>query len=292
MRFFRFDRSIPAPAFATIAVMDLPILNHPTAPSDTDLMRLYLQTEARWGEHLAEAETIDMGIAFTNPGLHSVYDANRMMDAALPPGMAPADALASVEAHFRLRRTRCAYWILNPSAPTQSTQPLVEQLLMTGHTTHAVDVMVVEHQTKLAPETDDLRIIPARAGFRQIQSLAEASATESGEPKLADAILSHLDDPHWDASIALRDGQAVAMAGVLAVGEVGRIDEVYVVAPLRRTGIGRTMMQRTLAACARAQFRHVMLAVLPDNFRALDLYAGMGFRRIGQIVTYRSPHRP
>jgi ribosomal protein S18 acetylase RimI-like enzyme len=91
-------------------------------------------------------------------------------------------------------------------------------------------------------------------------------------------------------NIALRDGRAVARAGVLAVGDVGRIEHVFVSEPFRRQGIGRTMMARALEVCARSLFKHVMLCVPPDERPAAELYSRFGFRRIGQIVPYRPPN--
>jgi ribosomal protein S18 acetylase RimI-like enzyme len=46
-------------------------------------------------------------------------------------------------------------------------------------------------------------------------------------------------------------------------------------------------MSRALEICARSMFRHVMLCVACDNAAARSLYAGFGFRPIGQMVTYR-----
>jgi ribosomal protein S18 acetylase RimI-like enzyme len=78
----------------------------------------------------------------------------------------------------------------------------------------------------------------------------------------------------------------VARAGVLAVGEVGRVEHVFVSEPYRRRGIGRTMMSRVLEICARSLFKHVMLSVRPHNHWAIDLYGQLGFRKIGQITPY------
>src|SRR5437868_1200597 len=83
-----------------------------------------------------------------------------------------------------------------------------------------------------------------------------------------DASLLHLDDPHYDALLALKDGAAVASIGVLAVGEIGRIDEVYVAEQHRRQGLGRVMMNRVLEICARSLFKHVLLSCGADNVAA------------------------
>ena len=97
----------------------------------------------------------------------------------------------------------------------------------------------------------------------------------------------HLDDPHWDALIALKDGTAVARAGVLAVGEVGLVEHVFVSPRFRRQGIGRTMMSRALEICARSLFKHILLGVAADNAPAVGLYRPLGFGRVGQSVSYR-----
>ena len=71
----------------------------------------------------------------------------------------------------------------------------------------------------LIPGTrDELRIIPARASFKHARMLHEESAQQWHEPQLAEAAMLHLDDPHYDALIAIKDGAAAAHAGVLAVG--------------------------------------------------------------------------
>ena len=64
--------------------------------------------------------------------------------------------------------------------------------------------------------------------------------------------------------------------------------ELYVAKDHRRQGIGRTMMGRALEICARSLFKHVMLSVPPDNEPAQALYAALGFRKIGEIVSYRA----
>ena len=96
----------------------------------------------------------------------------------------------------------------------------------------------------------------------------------------------HLDDPHYDALIAMKDGKAVARVGVLAVGDIGRIEPLFVSAPFRRQGVGRTMMSRALEICARSLFKHVFICVAPDNASAYALYTQLGFRKIGEFVQY------
>jgi ribosomal protein S18 acetylase RimI-like enzyme len=270
--------------------MPLPILNNATEPTPENLVRLFHRTELHWVRHLGEETQLDCGVAFTNAQLPAVWDANLVIDAALPPGMSPAQAFAEVDAHFRSAGTRCLQWLMNPSAPAAQVLPLVDHLRSRGWEPRPYDVMhLTAGAAPASPDAPGLTIIPARASFRHARSLADEAASCWGEPQLAEASMLHLDDPHWDVSIALFDGRAVARAGVLTVGDLGRIEHVFVSEPFRRRGIGRTMMGRALEVCARSLFKHVMLCVPPDERPAVAMYSRFGFRRIGQMIPFRQP---
>lgn len=267
--------------------MPLPILQAHNDRTPQDLVRLFHRTELHWMRHVGEETQLDAGVAFTNPQLSGVWDANGMIDAAVPPDASPADVVGEVRKHFEGAGVACRQWLMNPSAPEAQTRPLVEHLTSEGWRPHAYDVM---HRAG-APagrvaEVPGLTIIPARASFRHARELAEEAAAEAGRPQLADASMLHLDDPHWDVMIALRDGKAVARAGVLAVGDVGRIEHLFVGEAHRRQGIGATMLGRVMEVCARSLFKHVMLCVPPGARDAADLYGRFGFRSIGEMVAY------
>jgi GNAT superfamily N-acetyltransferase len=271
--------------------MPLPILQTSSAhASPQDLIRFFLQTQRDWTRHLSEETVLDVGTAFHNTNLGNVWDANCVLDAASPEGMSPVDAVAQVNDHYAAQSARCRRWTMNPSAPAERTAPLVEHLIGSGFRTFSADVMHMAGapSTKIA-EVGGLKIIPSRASFRHARELAEESSKQWNEPQLVDAMMLHLEDPHFDSLIALKDGQPIATAGVLAVGEIGRIDEVFVAERFRRLGIGRTMMSRMLEICARSLFKQVLLSVLSDNAPAKALYEQVGFRHVGAIVAYAAP---
>jgi ribosomal protein S18 acetylase RimI-like enzyme len=269
--------------------MPLPILHTTTDSSPETLVRLFHRTELHWVRHLGEETQLDAGTAFKNASLPAIWDANLVIDAALQEGTSPQDAFEEVEQHFAAAGTRCLQWFMNPSAPASKTAPLVEHLGSRGYRPSPYDIMCLSGRaTRPVVEAAGLTIIPARASFRHARELAEESAACWNAPGLAEASMLHLDDPHWDALLALREGKAVARAGVLAVGEIGRIESVFVGAAHRRRGIGRTMMGRAMEICARSLFKHVMLSVRPDNREAIALYEQLGFRKIGQMTAYRA----
>jgi len=271
--------------------MPLPILNVPQPPPTNDvLIRYFHQTERHWTEHISEAEEIDAGVAFANPALSRVRDANRMMMALLPEGFTPQRTLELVSAHYAERGARCLGWIMNPSADTARTTPLVEHLTSLGYRALREDILYLQRAHGAAPvHAGGLTIIPARASFKHSRALAEITVAprERDEARqLAEAAIAHLDDPHYDALLALKDGAAIAKVGVLAVGEIGRIEPLYVVEDFRRQGIGRTMMLRALEICARSLFKHVFLSCMPDNAPAQSLYRSLGFAKIAEITSY------
>jgi ribosomal protein S18 acetylase RimI-like enzyme len=270
--------------------MPLPILQTHQQPSRDDLVRLFHRTELHWSRHLGEEAALEAGTAIANPQLGRVWDANRVLDAAVPEGAAVAELVGEVEAHFSSQGSRCAQWTMNPSAAPDRTTPLTESLIAGGWREAAEDILYLAGRPQ-APirEAGGLTIVPARASFRHWRQLAEEWADGRGEPQLAEAAMLHLDDPHYDALLALQDGAAVGRIGVLAVGEVGRVDQVYVAEAHRRRGIGRTLMSRALEICARSLFRHVLLSLEPGNDPARSLYEQVGFRMVGHITSYRAP---
>jgi ribosomal protein S18 acetylase RimI-like enzyme len=270
--------------------MSLPILQSHHAPGRDDLIRYFHRTELQWCRQVCEDETqLDVGVALSNARLDQVWHANQLLDVALPPGLSPADAYAQVQAHYAAQNAQCWKWVFNPSAPPAQTQPMVDFLLEKSFEKAADDIMYLAGQPpQPVREVPGLTIIPSRASFRHARQLAEEGATEWKMPQLVEASMLHLEDPQSDSWMALKDGAAVAIVTVQAVGEIGCVAELFVSASFRGQGIGRTMMSRALEVCARALFKHVFVAVNPANTAAVQLYQSVGFQRIGEFVMYRA----
>lgn len=270
--------------------MPLPVIPPHRLTSDQDLLRLYQRTERLWTEHLGEAEQLDVGVAVTNPQLPKVRDANRVLEAALPPGVSAEEAVDAVQAHYAERRTSCFAWQMRVGVDSQAV--LESHLASLGYRRYAEDVMAyagtpttTRHETFLAT-LPGITVLPTRAAFGHARSLAAETDSPDAEPTLAEARMLHLDDPHCDSLLALQDGRAVGRISVFAVGDIGRIDQVYVARSARRRGLGRLLLNRAMEICARSLFRHVLLTVDPANGPAITLYQGAGFRKIGELVNW------
>jgi ribosomal protein S18 acetylase RimI-like enzyme len=276
----------------TIAAMPLPILQVRQETSPTDLVRLFHRCEAHWVEQLSDPVALEAGTAYANAEFSKVWSANHIRDAALHGEMTPQQAVAEVDAHFAGMGTRCAYWVINPSANDEQTRPLIEYLLAAGYRRQIDDILYLKKTPQRANlSATSLQIIPARASFKHARMLAEESVREKWEglQQLVEAHLRRLDDSHFDALLALDENRPVATIGVLAVGELGMIEDVYVSKDFRGRGIGRIMMGRALEICARSLFKHVFICAQPENQPAQRLYQSAGFEKIGELVSYRNP---
>lgn len=269
--------------------MPLPILNTRQEPSHSDLIRLFYKTETLWAEHVAETEQLDFATAYSNPSLNEVHEANLVRDVSLPEDRSPQQIFDEIEDYYAAKNTTCYYWSFNPAASEQVARPMLELLLSRGYQPIQSDIMALG---RVAPppaaNMADVKIIPARASFRHARQLFEEDAADK-TPQLAEANMMHLDDPHWDSLLAISDGVPLAHMGVFAVGEIGRIENVYVAKAHRGKGLATLMMGRVLEICARSLFKHVMLSVLPTNAAAISLYEKFSFRKIGGITNYLRP---
>ena len=271
------------------AAMPLPILNNRDS-SPADLVRLFHRTELHWCRQVSEEEAaLDCGVALTNPTLPLVHQANQLLDAFVPDGESAASVFATVNDHFAAAGTRCFKWTMNPSMAVDRTRSLEDHLLASGFRRETCDLMYLKHRpTGAVGEVGGLKIIPARASFRHAREINEAAVAHWNTPGLADAMMMHLDDPHTDALLALKDGKAAALLEVLSVGEIGCIEGLNVAEAFRGQGIGRTMMSRAIEICARSLFKHVFLTVDPANAPALSLYRRFGFERLAEFAFYRA----
>jgi ribosomal protein S18 acetylase RimI-like enzyme len=267
----------------------LPTISRNAAVTPDDLVRFYHRVELHWSRHLAEETTLDIGTALANPRLRAIDRANCIFDATLPEGMSPSQAIEIADAHFQEAASQCRMWIMNPSASRQ-VDPLLAHLVARGFQANRRDILYLAGHAAALDEIAGLTIIPARASFRHVRELAEEISPDT--PGAADAALMHLDDPHVDALLALRQGTALGFVTVLSTGEIGAITELFVSAAYRRHGIGRTLLARAMEIAARSLFKHVFVSASPDDVAATSLLHAAGFTTVGTFTEYRLPPSP
>jgi len=266
--------------------MDLPIITYSPPTTPADLLRHYHKVVYDLSLSHSESEPLDAGVAISNPKLSTSDAANRMYDAMQPPGATPDATVASVDRHFASLGGMCLGWVLNPSLPVPTE--LVTALESRGFVRRSRTVF---HWTpRSRSDVKDVittQILPARSAYRQARDLAEVYASASGIPAMVELTMAHLDEPRFDAFLAMREGVAVASIGVMAAGELGLIDDFFV-APVAcdDASLARTIMGRAIELCRRSTFSHVFLSAPRDDPKMQALANAFGFEGIGEYVEY------
>ena len=98
-----------------------------------------------------------------------------------------------------------------------------------------------------------------------------------------------LNPSHPDAQTAPLRDHLLATGGILAVGDLGLIADLYVTPSHRRQGLAKILLSRLLEIAARSLFKHVLLDVAPTNTSAQHLYNNAGFAKVATHTLYRAP---
>jgi hypothetical protein len=149
-------------------------------------------------------------------------------------GQSLADAFDEVEALYRSRGLQCYRWV---PAAGEPTEPI--ETFLTGRNFHPARelAMILTSEVQI-PIRDDIRIAPARAmrkALREIK-LSDTRYEVSKRPMLADAKNERLDDPQYDMFVATVNGTPAATGTLFQVGDIGSIQDVFVIERFRRLG--------------------------------------------------------
>lgn len=259
------------------------------ATTSVDPQRLLSLAEQAFADCCAagrETGQVDLGLAICTPQYPRVHDVNRLFFARVPPGYDARALLDSARRHFVQRGSSLLRLMLARLAPESEKRPLVDVLRALGWRELRFDVMRMERAAALRDRA--CRIVSARAVPRQYEAFARAAA-EQIEPQLADVSIDRLDDPQYEALVVIDQGHVVARAAVITSGEVGLIEQVHVLSQHRGRGLGRAVVEAAIELCVRAQLKHVMLTVAPDNTVAIGLYASLGFAKLGEETVFAAP---
>jgi GNAT superfamily N-acetyltransferase len=189
--------------------------------------------------------------------------------------------------HLESRIARCedlfrsegiaATFKLFPGAEPGSLDAELEQR---GYARQAsTSMMILEHLTRSGPELPkgmewSLSEVLTEPWF---QVYAADHAAQGRDLEAARAIMEHIVPGHRFCLLKGEDGPVACAMVVLEDGWAGVFD-VVVRKDLRGKGLGRLIMERTLAEAAAAGARRSYLQVMDENRPAVSLYQSMGFR--------------
>jgi hypothetical protein len=253
--------------------------------SDAEYLRLSLRAHLHWLRHLGDEADLEIAVGFANRSLPHISDANTCADLRLPAGVTASAALEQVEAYYRRQGAQCLCCIAQPVLGALAAAALGKELQGRGYLPVAWPVWVLEQATALWPlELDGFAIIPARASYRHAMALLQA-ATSVPPAEVEAAAWLHFDDPHYDALVAIHDhGEAAAMVGMLAIGDVGMLREFHVAAAHAQGPLRQIMLNRALEIATRSLFRHVLAG---GEASLTPLLQQSGFRRVGELQGFR-----
>ncbi len=271
--------------------MELPIAPESYQPSAEALIRAAKRGALVLGRTIAEEATLDVGTVLFNAERAGVAAANFTGEVTVPANTTAREAIEQIMAHYRERGLSCQaldaadrYWpdAVPPILSGLGYFPSNRMVCMLGH-------YQAPPQERVCP---GLQIIPARASYGELRGFfvemaATADRAEAPQAEAAaQARVDQLDEPRLEVFLGRLDGKAVGVSGVLTLGNIGVLYDLFTLPPCRGRGVGAAMMAHTLDHCRRAQFEQV-IASFPQNCPHLPFYEQLGFKVIGTFIRFR-----
>ncbi len=225
---------------------------------------------------LAETHTLEYGIAFFHPHWGDLPDAAQFREVVTSDPLALSAAYEEAEGFFFEQGMICRRWTPALDEPVGA---LAEFLEARGYRRRDVVVMALVDWPPRRAATD-LRILPARPMREAYRAtFAAEAATETLAQTQADAAIERLDSASLDVFVALDGQRPVGRGGVLQVGDIGRVSDVFVVPDARGRGFATAILTHVLNFTRRLAPRIICTEVDADNQVGIALLERCGFVR-------------
>lgn len=257
------------------------------------------RTSQQYFEQVSERTTLSCGYAYTNPAYPHVPGCNFigevMLDEDTP------DPVATVGAFFHSRGVECYQWVPAAIQDDDEVARLVEPLGFRRRLRRVFVMPDVPLGEEAAKGT--LRIVGGRAMRRAYTAVIHARSEELPQrtreiqpavraelaAELARVQLERLDDPQYDAFVALRGDEPVGVISVYQVGSIGRLCDLYVVPHHRRQRVATALLRFAIGTARRWSLRPICMQAAADNRPALALLERAGFDEASAITTFTRP---
>jgi ribosomal protein S18 acetylase RimI-like enzyme len=255
--------------------------------STTDAIAAIRRSSHVYVSQVADQTALTCGIAFTCPEHPDYYDGNHLREVTLHPGESMAEAFEEVEQFYHSQGLRCFRWV---PAAGQPPEPIEAFLTQKGYQLTRQLAMAWQRDVEI-PRNPAVKMLPARAmrrAFREIM-LAKPVHDQPTREMLAEVANERLNEPQYDMFVAMLNDQPAGHGVLFQVGDIGRLEHIYVAPPFRRQGVGRTIIAHLLALSRRLALRITCLETQLDNTAAQDLYRQCGLEPAGTYVEFLSP---
>ncbi len=233
-------------------------------------------------EQVGEKTTLQHGIAFHDVEYPQSTDDNAFREVLIEDPAALPDAWAEAEQFYESRGLCCCRWVPALGQPAELLAPFLQRA---NFRRQPFTVMYLPDWPELA-SAPDVRVLPARAMRQAFRDLHPP-------PDHADLEERRLDYAQFDVFVATLDGHPAGRCGLLQVGEIANIRNLYVAEPFRRRHIGRTLLATTLELAHRLMMKIVCCKVDATNAPGIAFLKSCGLQAGGQLVEFeRIAHDP
>ena len=270
--------------------MELPIAAESYRPTTDALVRAVKRAAVVLGRAAAEEVALDRATLFIDPRRPGVALCNFAAEVHLPGERSPRAVIDAVLAAYAERGAAC---LSLDSAELRWPDEMPQALSGLGYFPSTRRVMLLGGGgAALQGEAAGLQVVPARAAYGGLRAFFRAMAGEqdaAGDAlaqQAAEARVDQLDEPRLEAFVGLMQGRVVGSCGVVNLGNIGVLHDLFTLPSHRGQGVGATLLRHTLDHCHRAQFEQV-LACFPQNCPHGPLYEAAGFATLTTFIRYR-----
>lgn len=257
-------------------------------PAGTTAVRM---SNLAYLRHVSQETTLDNGIMYFNDE-HPTLDACNLVGDVLIEEMEtePDVAFQRIDAAFKEKGAKCCRWIPAAQQPSETLDKL-----LTPHGFLREETVALTRMPSPVPDKDSrLHILAARAMRRACTTLLKQRFADRSEhaEALLDLQLSRMDDPQFDAYLAMIDDQPAGYIALHQVGEIGRIRDLYVAKDCRGTGVAAALLNYALSTAQRWSLRPICVEIPAAARGARAMLDKAGFEEAGRLVQFRAKGVP
>lgn len=239
---------------------------------------------------LCEKVTLEYGICYHSERFGALPDGSQFREVVIDEPANVGDAWSEAEGWFGEHDSRSLRW-----TPAEGQDPAVLESFLSGQGFRRVERVVLALTDWPEGERGAVRILPARAlraAYREVVDRSDEVERSPHKELLVSAYEQRLDDPSYDAFVAVVDGKPAGRCALYQVGDIGRVMSLAALKEFEGRGVEQVLLMHALKLARRLALPTVCAAVEAVDMTALALYEGMGFTQSGRITEFERDVRP
>ena len=234
---------------------------------------------------LCEKETLEYGIVYCCPRFPTLPEVNQFREVVIDDAACIPAAFQQAEQAFGARQVSCRRWATAGGTPTPELHRFLSEQ---GFVPHSQTAMTLTRwpDPSVSPS---VRIIPARAvreAYRKTFLVESDSASPQERAERADSFGERLDDPSFDAIVAMVDGVPAGRCVLFQVGDIARVIDLCVGPGFDGKGVETALLSHALTLAKRLAMRNICTLVESEDAASLTRLHASGFVEDGVIVEF------